>query len=104
MPTGDRAANLRRSIECFTETLRFFTPDKAPLEFARSQYSLGNAYAALPTGDRAANLAKAIECYTQALRFLTVEAAPSELAATQNDLGIGLLITQRSQVQILPRY
>ena len=31
LPTGDRGANLQRSIECFTEALRFFTAEAAPL-------------------------------------------------------------------------
>ena len=57
LPTGDRAANLARAIDCYTEALRFYTAEAAPLEYAMTQNNLGNAYAELPTGDRAANLA-----------------------------------------------
>ena len=88
LPTGNRGANLQRSIECFTEALRFFTAEAAPRDYAATQNNLGIAYAHLPTGDRAANLARAIDCYTQALRFRTAEAAPPDYALTQNNLGI----------------
>ena len=88
LPTGDRAANLARAIDCYTQALRFFTAEAAPLEYAATQNNLGNAYAELPTGDRAANLARAIDCYTEALRFFTAEAAPLDYATTQNNLGI----------------
>jgi CHAT domain-containing protein len=87
LPYGDRAANLRRSIECFTEALRFFTAEAAPAEYAATQHNLGNAYAELPTGDHGANLQRSIECFTEALRFHTAEAAPAEYAMTQNCLG-----------------
>ena len=30
LPTGDRGANLQRSIEGFTEALRFYTAEAAP--------------------------------------------------------------------------
>ena len=78
LPTGDRAANLARAIDCYTQALRFYTAEAAPADYAVTQNNLGTAYASLPTGDRAANLARAIDCYTQALRFRTAEAAPAE--------------------------
>jgi tetratricopeptide (TPR) repeat protein len=87
LPTGDRAANLAKAIQCYTEALRVYTPEAAPLDYAMTQNNLGTAYADLPTGDRAANLAKAIECYTEALRVYTPEAAPLDYAMTQNNLG-----------------
>ena len=73
LPTGDRGRNLQRSIECFTEALRFFTAETSPAGYAAIQKNLGLVYAELPTGDRAANLARAIECFTEALRFYTAE-------------------------------
>jgi CHAT domain-containing protein/tetratricopeptide (TPR) repeat protein len=87
-PTGDRAANLQRAIECYTKALRFLTPETEPLEYATTQTSLGNAYRVLPTGDRTANLERAIECYMQALRYWTAESAPLGYATTQNSLGL----------------
>ena len=73
LPSGDRAANLARAIECFTEALRFFTAEAAPAGYAATEHNLGAAYAGLLSGDRAANLARAIECFTEALRFYTAE-------------------------------
>ena len=87
LPTGDRAANLARAIDCYTEALRFRTAEAAPLDYAMTQNNLGTAYAELPTGDRAANLARAIDCYTEALRFYTAEAAPAECRLTARSLG-----------------
>ncbi|MGA9351578.1 MAG: tetratricopeptide repeat protein, partial [Anaerolineae bacterium] len=71
LPTGDRAANLQKAIQCYQEALRFRTPEAAPLDYAMIQNNLGATYGDLPTGDRAANLEKAIQCYQEALRFYT---------------------------------
>src|SRR6516225_6565394 len=45
LPDGDRAANLRRAIVCFTEALRFLTAEADPQRYAATQNNLGNAYA-----------------------------------------------------------
>jgi len=87
LPTGERAANLARAIECYQQVLRFYTPEAAPLGYAMTQNNLGLTYADLPTGDRAANLRQAIACYQEALRFYTLETAPLQYATTQNNLG-----------------
>ncbi len=88
LPTGDRAANVQRAIDCYREALRFYTPDAAPLDYAMTQNNLGFAYYALPTGDRAANVQRAIDCFQEALRFYTPDAAPLQYATTQNNLGL----------------
>ena len=88
LATGDRAANLQKAIGCYTEALRFFTAEAAPLDYAMTENNLGLAYTQLPTGDRAANLQKAIGHYTEALRFYTAEAAPSRYASIQNNRGV----------------
>jgi CHAT domain-containing protein len=67
--------------------LRFWTPETAPRDYARTQHNLGTAYCELLTGDRAANLERAIACYQEALRFRTPETAPLDYASTQNSLG-----------------
>ena len=46
LPAGDLGVNLRLSIKCFTEALRFFTADATPLSYAMAQFNLGNAYQA----------------------------------------------------------
>ena len=56
--TGDRAVNLARAIECFTQALRFFTAEAAPAEYAGVQQSLGDAYAKLLKGERMGNLTR----------------------------------------------
>src|SRR5207237_651850 len=73
LPTGDRVANLERAIACYTEALRFRTPEAAPLDYAGTQNNVGMAYADLPSVDWGANLDRAIACYTEALRFYTPE-------------------------------
>jgi tetratricopeptide (TPR) repeat protein len=80
--SGDRTANLQQAIACFTEALRFRTPDAAPMDYALTQSNLGAAYAELPTGDQTANLQQAIACFTEALRFRTPDAAPMDYAWT----------------------
>jgi tetratricopeptide (TPR) repeat protein len=88
LPTGDRAGNLGKAIECYGEALRVYTPEAAPLDYATTQNNLGNAYRELPTGDRAENLQKAVACYGEALCFWTPEATPFDYARTQNNLGL----------------
>jgi len=43
----EREGNLARAIGAYKEALRFRTPEAAPLEYAMTQYNLGNAYRAL---------------------------------------------------------
>ncbi len=86
--TGDRLANLQRAVECYQEALRFFTPETAPLDYARIQSNLGFIYWRLPTGDRWANRQQAIRCFQEALRFLSPEATPLDYARVQNRLGV----------------
>ncbi|MBO9309888.1 MAG: toll/interleukin-1 receptor domain-containing protein, partial [Chloroflexi bacterium] len=84
----DRAANLRRAVECYQRVLRYLTPDSAPLDYAATQNNLGNAYHDLAgVEDRAANLRRAVECYQRALQYRTPESAPLDYAGTQNNLG-----------------
>ena len=45
LPAGDRAANLNRAIDCYTQALRFFTAEADPRLYAVTQDNLGNAYA-----------------------------------------------------------
>jgi predicted ATPase/class 3 adenylate cyclase len=87
VPTGDRAANLRKAIQCYEAALRVYTERDFPLDWAMTQNNLGNAYEDLPSGDRAANLRKAIECFEAALRVRTERDLPVQWAMTQNNLG-----------------
>jgi formylglycine-generating enzyme required for sulfatase activity len=66
---GDRANNLQRAVASYHEALRIFTPEAAPLDYARTQNNLGEAYRSLPTGDREANVQRAIASFEEALRL-----------------------------------
>jgi tetratricopeptide (TPR) repeat protein len=84
----DRAANLRRAVECHQRALQYRTPESAPLDYAETQHNLGDAYRGLAElEDRAANLRRAVECYQRALQYRTPESAPLDYAATQNNFG-----------------
>jgi hypothetical protein len=39
--TGDRAANLARAIDCYSQALRFFTAEETPRNYAKIQVNLG---------------------------------------------------------------
>jgi tetratricopeptide (TPR) repeat protein len=85
----DRADNLRRAIAAFTEALRYYTPQNAPLDYAMTQNNLGNAYGILAAiEDRADNLRRAIAACTEALRYYTPESAPLDYAMTQANMGM----------------
>jgi tetratricopeptide (TPR) repeat protein len=80
---------LQQAIEAYGEALRFYTPDVAPLDYARTRNNMGVAYRRLAAHeDPAGNLRRAIEAYGEALRFYTPDVAPLDYARTQNNLGI----------------
>jgi tetratricopeptide (TPR) repeat protein len=85
LPTGDRAANLRKAIAAYEGALQVYTENHFPVNWATVQAGLGLAYAALPTGDRAANLQKAIAAYEAVLPRFTGYVA--DWAAVQAGLG-----------------
>ncbi len=85
----DRAANLKRAIECFQRALKHRGPKAAPMSYARWQNNLGNAYFKLARiEDRDFNLYRAVECYQSALKYFTSDATPLEYTETQYDLGL----------------
>ena len=87
MPIGNREENLNRAIICFKEALRFWTPEKDPLDYALVQRNLGDVYSKLPTGDQKVNLNRAIDHYKEALCFCTSENNPFQYADTQFQFG-----------------
>lgn len=86
LPTGDRAANKGRAIECYAKALHVFTPERCSDKYAATQHHLGNAYCDLPTGNRRENLTQAVKCYEEALRFRTPDGTPLEYAVTLSNL------------------
>jgi tetratricopeptide (TPR) repeat protein len=87
LPTGDRAANLKKAIACYEAALRVLTEQGFPRDWAHTQYRFGLVWGDLPTGDKEANLAKAIACYEAALRVFTEQEFPHEWAIVQKRLG-----------------
>jgi|GEM_PF-1757613 len=88
LPTGDRAENLAKAIDCYQAALRVWTERDFPAEWALTQTNVGVAYGDLLIGDSAENLTKAIDCYQAALRVRTERDFPLDWAMTQNNLGI----------------
>jgi tetratricopeptide (TPR) repeat protein len=85
----DPVGNLRRAIAAYGEALRFWTPDVAPLAYARAQNNLGLAYWRLSEHeDPVGNLRRAIQAFEEALRFWTPDVAPLNYARAQNNLGL----------------
>jgi tetratricopeptide (TPR) repeat protein len=66
LPPGEQGTNVQRAIACYKEALRFWTPERTPLDYARIQNNLGIAYSELPIGDQTANVQRAIACYEEA--------------------------------------
>lgn len=86
--SGDRAANLERSIAAFEQALTVFSREAAPRLWAGLQNDLGLALVYRIRGDRAQNLAGAIQHLEQALRVHTRAEFPLEWSDTQDNLGI----------------
>ena len=85
-------ANLQRAIGSFTEALRFFTAEAAPLDYAMTQNNLGLAYADLPAGDRAANLSAPSPATPRPCGSAPPR-PPRRIRRTQNNLGAAYAAT-----------
>jgi CHAT domain-containing protein/tetratricopeptide (TPR) repeat protein len=77
-----------RRIEALEVILAIFNRETFPLEWARTQYNLGNAYKERVRGVPTDNLEKAIAAFEQALGVQTHEASPRARATTQVALGM----------------
>ena len=87
--SSDPQPLLSDAIDAYTEALRFYTPEAAPLNYAQTRHNLGVAYRRLAVhGDLEQNVGLAITAYGEALRFYTLEAAPLNYAGLQTDLGV----------------
>ena len=86
-PLGDRALNLELSITSLQLSLKVFTRNFFPKEWATAQNNLGNAHWNRIRGERADNLELAISSYELALQVCTRDAFPEDWAITQHNLG-----------------
>ena len=82
---------LEQAVAAYTETLKEYTRERVPLQWATTQNNLGAALATL--GERESGperLEQAVAAYTEALKECTRERVPLDWAATQNNLGNAL--------------
>jgi len=87
-PLGDRMLNLELSITAHQLSLKVYTREAFPENWAGLQNNLGAAYRDRIRGERADNLEQAIAASELALQAHTREAFPANWAMTQNNLGI----------------
>ena len=85
-PLGDRATNLELSIIAHNLSLKIYTCENSPENWAQILNNLALAYSDRIRGDRGENLEKAIELYGQALEIYTCENFPEDWAMTLNNL------------------
>ncbi|MFX0096847.1 MAG: hypothetical protein ACFE7E_03720 [Candidatus Hodarchaeota archaeon] len=69
---GDKAENCGRALKAYDQTLRMFTFERYPTDYAKPQNSLGKAYRILAeVEDKAGNCGRARKAYEEALRVFT---------------------------------
>jgi tetratricopeptide (TPR) repeat protein len=86
--SADNRENLGRAERAFLRALDLFTPQTAPLDFARSSHNLGLVYRALATIEQPdLHLQSAIRAFTNALRYWTPKTAPANCASAHLSLG-----------------
>jgi len=87
-PLGDRATNLELSITAHNLSLKIYTRENFPEDWAGTLNNLALAYSDRIRGDRADNLEKAIELYGQALEIKTRKNFLEDWAMTLNNLAL----------------
>ncbi|NCR38945.1 MAG: tetratricopeptide repeat protein [Microcystis aeruginosa W13-11] len=87
-PLGDRATNLELSIIAHNLSLKIYTCENSPENWAQILNNLALAYSNRILGDRAENLEKAIELYGQALEIYTRKNSPENWAQILNNLAL----------------
>ncbi|NCS08773.1 MAG: tetratricopeptide repeat protein, partial [Microcystis aeruginosa G13-07] len=87
-PLGDRATNLELSIIAHNLSLKIYTCENSPENWAQILNNLALAYSNRIRGDRAENLEKAIELYGQALEIYTRKNFLEDWATILNNLAL----------------
>jgi tetratricopeptide (TPR) repeat protein len=84
-------ARLEEAIAAYREALKERTRERIPLDWAATQFNLGNALLELGRRESGtARLEEAIAAYREALKERTRERVPLDWAATQFNLGLAL--------------
>jgi len=87
-PLGNRAQNLEISITGLEMTPKIYSREVFPLEWARTQHNLGNAYRDRIFGDETENIKQGLAFYHNALEVFTPEEFPEDWARTKNNLAM----------------
>jgi CHAT domain-containing protein len=85
-PRGDRSINLELAIACYERILLEYSRDKFPLEWAKTNANLANAYGNRIEGEKTKNLELAISRYETALLGYNLADFPNERAEIQANL------------------
>jgi hypothetical protein len=83
MPTGDKAANLNKAVQCYEAALTVRTKTAAPSDWAITQIGLGAVWFAMPGGEKGENFGKAMGYFKAALSVSTRDGNPKQWAAAQ---------------------
>ena len=84
---------LEQAVAAFTEALKEYTRERAPLHWAATQNNLGAALSVLGNRESGTErLDQAVTAFTEALKERTRERVPLDWAMTQNNLGNALAI------------
>ena len=82
---------LEEAVTTLQETLKEYTHERVPLDWAMTQNNLGNALGALGQWEAdTARLEAAVAAFQEALKEYTRERVPLDWAMTQNNLGSAL--------------
>ncbi len=87
-PLGNRAQNIEISITGLEMTRKIYSREVFPLNWARTQHNLGNAYRDRIFGDETENIKQGLAFYHNALEVFTPEEFPEDWARTKNNLAM----------------
>jgi tetratricopeptide (TPR) repeat protein len=84
-----KAANHKLAIEAYHKTLKVYSFDHFPIDYAMAEYNLGKAYRSLAElEEKAKNCRLAIAAFQEALKVRSFDQFPILYAKTQIGLGI----------------
>ncbi|XGV97803.1 MAG: CHAT domain-containing protein [Leptolyngbya sp. BL-A-14] len=86
LPGEQRALNLEIAITAYNQSLKVYTREAYPSDWARTQANLATTYRERIRGEKTKNIEIAISAYGQALQILTYETYPTEWANVQSSL------------------
>jgi len=79
---------MKAALKAFDGTLKYYTFESQPLEYANTQNNLSRAYNSLAEiEDRRGNCVKSFNACGEALRVYTIDKYPMQFATMQNNLG-----------------